>query len=374
MSKVLSFVQTASCESKFKHSKVLLFSDIHIAIHKRSIERLHDCLKTLEWVFQTARDQKIEDIIFGGDLFQDRQKIDVLTYHLTFNVISQYCSKNMRLWLLLGNHDLWYHDRWDISSIKPLSAIEGVTVIERPCTLNIADNLVDFLPYTQQPLEHLDLLRSVKRPGRRNLVAHLAVNGAKLNTLHDIYSDVMIEHDGEMTVVGADVFEGWDQVWLGHYHGQQKLSDSVEYIGSPLQLSFGEAFQHKHVIVYDLEKGDKEYIRNKFSPQHFIIPETDVEKYDIEKNFIRLSVPDRTSADVVQIKNVVQQLKPGTLEIVQQKKEENQQVVKDAKAILLDEDKMVETWVEQVETKLESERLCEIGKKVCIGPAEQEDA
>ncbi len=347
-------------------SKILLFSDLHLHQHKRSVNRLHDCLKALEWVFDVAEEKQIDDIVFGGDLFQDRQKIDIITYHLTFEVISKRCKK-VNLWLLLGNHDLWYHDKWDISSVKPMSAINNVHVIDKPCTLEISRNYIDFLPYTTNPIDHLNYLRKSKG---RTLVAHLAVDGAQLNTLHDTRSDVILEHDGEMVKVDASVFDGWDQVWLGHYHGYQKIAPNVEYIGSTLQLNFGEAFQHKYVIIHDLETGDKEYVKNTFSPQHFIIPESDVDKYEIKNNFIRLTVEDMGKAGLADVRKKVSSLAPTSLEIMPVKKEESEHLIEDAKAILYKEDEMLEKYVDQVETNLKKDLLLEIGKKICLTPTD----
>jgi DNA repair exonuclease SbcCD nuclease subunit len=347
-------------------SKILLYSDIHIAQHKKSIDRLHDCLKALNWVFDVAEENNIKDIVFGGDLFQDRQKIDVITYHFTFDVLSKRCNGKINLWLLLGNHDLWYHDKWDISSVKPLSAIKNVHVIEEPCTLEIAGNYIDFLPYTHKPIEYLNTLRK-ERKGRKTLVAHLAVDGAQLNTLHNTRADVIIEHDGEMVKVDINHFEGWDQVWLGHYHGYQKLAPNIEYIGSTLQLSFGEAFQHKYVIINDLETGEKKYIKNKFSPQHLIIPESDIDKYDIENNFIRLTVDDIGHSGITEVRKEVSSLKPGSLEIIPVEREETEHLIEDAKAILYKEDEMLEKYVEQVEVSgLDKKILLEIGQKICL--------
>jgi len=346
-------------------SEILLFSDIHIHPHKKSTDRLHHCLEALEWVFKTAKDRNIADVVFGGDLFQDRQKIDVMTYHLTFDILSRYCSDQLRLWLLLGNHDLWFHDKWDISSVRPFSAISGITVIEKPCTLKIADHYIDFLPYTHHPVEHLADLKKMRRKGYRTLVAHLAVDGAQLNTLHNTRSDVVIEHDGEMVRVDHTVFDGWDKVWLGHYHGQQKVGLNAEYIGSTLQLTFGEAFQHKHVVIYDVTDGTTEYVRNNFSPQHFIIPESDVDKYDIEKNFIRLAVSDLGSTGLIDLKKELKELNPGSLEIMPLPKEDSEHLIEDAKAILYKEDEMLGEYIKQVDPKLDHALLLEIGKKIC---------
>jgi DNA repair exonuclease SbcCD nuclease subunit len=339
--------------------RILLFSDAHISQHKKSFARLQDCLNCLEWVFQTAQKNNIQDIVFGGDLFQDRSKIDVIVYHLTFNLISKYCNKNNRLWLLLGNHDLWFMDKWDISSVQPLSAIEGVTVIDKPCTLQVSNSLIDFLPYTTTPIEHLD-----KLTGKQTLVAHLAVNGAQLNVMHNTRADIAVEHDGEMTIVGAEAFKDWKQVFLGHYHSAQKIADNAEYIGSTLQLNFGEAFQHKHIIIYDTDSGAKEYIKNTISPQHLIIPEEDVGKYDIENNFVRLSVD--VAADLVKLKQDLEELKPGTLEFLPVMQKDSEHVVKDAKAIFMDEEKMLENYIKQVDIgDMDEKHLLEMGKNIC---------
>jgi DNA repair exonuclease SbcCD nuclease subunit len=343
-------------------SKILLWSDIHIHAHKKSTDRLHDCLKVLEWVFQTAVSRNITNIIFAGDLFQDRQKIDVMTYALTFKVFSKYCNNNFKIYLLLGNHDLWYYDKWDISSVQPFSALPGITLIDKDCSIDINGEKIDFLPYLHDPVDSLSKLKFNKN---KILVGHLACHGAKLNTLYNTYSDVVIEHDAEMVKIDVNLFLDWEQVFLGHYHNQQRLGN-VEYIGSPLQLTFGEAFQHKHIIIYDTKTKEKEYIRNNFSPQHFIIPYEDLAKYDLEDNFLRVSVKNHSTNSLIEIKKEIEQFCPRTLEIIPIVKETESQIIEDAKAILQREDEMLEKYVQQVEAKdLDAKRLIEIGKKIC---------
>lgn len=353
------------------NSKILVFSDLHIACHKKSYDRLNDCLAALEWVFKTAQDKNIQNIVFAGDLFHDRQKIDVLVYQLAFDIISKYCSghNSTNLYLLLGNHDLWYHDRWDVSSTKALSALPGVHVINKPSSIEIAGSVIDFLPFTMHPLEHLQDLRHRKGNGHKTLVAHLAVHGAQLNTLHNTRSDVVIEHDGEMVFVDVASFAHWDQTFLGHYHGEQKLNSQVEYVGSTLQLNFGEAFQHKHIIVYDPATGDKEYIRNTFSPQHLIVPAKDADKFPLKGNFIRLEVDteDLATSGIIELRKELQKECPACLELLPVQKKVKEQDVKDAKAILYKEDEMLDQWVkQQIDLgTLDREKLLGIGKKIC---------
>ena len=348
-------------------NKILFFSDVHIHAHKKSFDRLKDCLKALDWAFETAKAHKIKDIVFAGDLFQDRQKIDVATYSLTFDTFIKHCDGSLNLWLLLGNHDMWYHDKWDISSVLPFSALPNVTVVNKACTLEVNGKEIDFLPYVRDPIEYLKQFEATtkKRKGIKILVGHLAVHGAELNALYHSLADVQLEHDGDMVKVGPDLFTAWDQVFLGHYHGAQEI-ENIEYIGSPLELTFGEAFQKKHIIIYDLKNGNKEYIINDFSPKHLIVSEDNIHKHDVENNFVRLSVENRKSVDMLDLKKTIQEKKPGTLEIIQKPKKEQKQVVEDAKAILNKEDEMLETYVKEVDTgDMEKPHLVEIGKFIC---------
>ncbi|NDB86214.1 MAG: hypothetical protein EB127_26485, partial [Alphaproteobacteria bacterium] len=167
--------------------------------------------------------------------------------------------------MLLGNHDIWFNDSTSVSSVLPLSSIPGLRVVKDPERIKIEGNNWDFLPFTHNPIESLKEL-SGKEGTHEYALGHLAVDGAILHG--NQYSDVTVEHDGEMVKVSPSIFSSYKRTFLGHYHAEQKVNKSVEYVGSPLELSFGEAFQEKHIIIFDGEENSVEYIKNEFSPKH----------------------------------------------------------------------------------------------------------
>ena len=364
-------------------AKILIFSDLHIHPHKRQTDRLDDCLEALEWIFQTAIDRNIETIVCAGDLFHDRQKIDVLTYQKTFELFEKYLCNPAKagppfsIHLLLGNHDMFHYQRWDVTAVTPLRRLPGVSIIDRPCKFKLFPNgdehediEVGFLPYTKDPI---DDLKSIEQPdGHKVMFAHIAVDNALWNVRAQTRAEVSVEHDGDMVKVSDDIFKDWDQTFLGHYHAQQKLDHNVEYIGSPLQLDFGEAFQHKHIIIYDTETHEKEYIRNTFSPQHFIIPSEDVSKYDLNKNFIRIEVSaDMLETEVIDLRrSIVEGTSPTTLEIIPSKKVKDEgHIIDDAKAILFKQDEMVQHYIDEVEKnqgleELKKDSLIAVGEEI----------
>jgi hypothetical protein len=90
----------------------------------------------------------------------------------------------------------------------------------------------------------------------------------------------------------------------------------------------------------------------------------------VANNFIRLEVEDISSTEVVELKNKLENLNPGTLEIVPKENKEEVHIVEDAKAILEKEDEMLEKYVNQVDAPdLEKSKLLTVGKLICQTPA-----
>lgn len=357
--------------------KILVFSDIHIHPHKKSNERLDHCIEALDWVFRTAREKSIKNIVFLGDLFHDRQKIDVLTYQRTFEVFEKYlCDDDLNIFLLLGNHDLWHYQKMDVSSVNPLRKLPGVKVINSPSVQKISDGPEDFyfgfLPYTHDPIEDLKVVEkkweSVPDGYPKVLGGHISVDGAVWNVRHNTLSEVTIEHDGDMVRVGSGIFKEWDRVFLGHYHAEQKLSENVEYVGSPLQLSFGEAFQKKHILVLDTKNMEAEYLENTFSPIHLILGQDELSSHDLVGNFVRLEVKDIGGREMSDIRDkLVSESKVSTLEIKQIRTKDDHSI-SDAKAILHKEEEMIQKYVEQAAADgLDKDILVKIGEQICSG-------
>ena len=348
-------------------SKVLLASDAHIHPHKRRHDRLEDCLKALDWVFQTAKKRGVEEILFAGDLLHDRTKIDVLTYMRVYEVLRKNCTGKIKLYLLLGNHDLWFNDCTSVSGVIPFQALPGVTVIGDVSRRTVGGVKWDFIPFTHDPLSALDTLREFDEPAKYCL-GHLSIDGAKLNSAGTI-SDVVIEHDGEMVPVEAKLFDRYEYTYLGHYHATQILNGKVEYIGSPLQLSFGEAHQDKHIILLDCETGEKEYILNDFSPRHYYLRADQLDKYDLKGAFVTLICDDTSAVAVGKPRRELLSTKgAATVNVRQMKKkaeEEETHVIQDALAILQAEDKMLERYVDEAGTDgLGKDRLLDFGKRI----------
>jgi len=354
-------------------SKVIIASDLHIHPHKKSLGRLYNCLEVLEWIFKTAHEKEAGNIIFAGDLFHDRQKVDVLTYQHTFEIFEKYlCGSQLKAWLLLGNHDMWHKEKWDYSSVKPLGAVCGVTVIDTPCTIALdgCTPLINFLPFTTNPIDALSKLENDSE--FKILFAHIAVDGALWNVRSNTFAEVFIEHDGDMVKVDAGILSKWDQVFLGHYHASQQITDKIEYVGSPLQLSYGEAFQKKHIILYDLNTHEKEYITNTFSPKHYVYDLSECSRAKFDENvdlFVKIKTDDITSPKNIEVQKKILELpncKEAKVDPIKKHRADEKREIEDAKAILLNEDEMAKHYLDEVGTNgLDRQKLLNVFKMIC---------
>lgn len=352
--------------------KALIWADAHIHAHKDRVDRLHNCIDVLEWVFRTAAEHKVDYIFFLGDLFHERSKIDVLNYLKTFEVFMKHMiddSADRDMYLLVGNHDMYHRERWDVNSVKPLTAIPRVHLIDKPTRLIFDGRKIDWMPHTDNPVRDLAKLKADQGGAGDLLLGHMAVNGATLNAYYGTRADVIVEYDNDMVPVDLSVFSDWSKVLLGHYHGAQKIGN-VEYVGSPLELTFGEAFQPKHLIILDLETMKQQYIVNDFSPKHLIVTPRDIENeaYNLNGNFIRVSVDNLSNKELIDLKrNITSTYKVLSLDTKahEKKSDEDKTVIESAKAILMNIQQMLETYIKErgVPDGLDEKRLLAAGKR-----------
>jgi DNA repair exonuclease SbcCD nuclease subunit len=351
-------------------SKILLFSDAHVHSHKSSLKRLQHCLDALKWVFETAVDNDIKDVLFLGDLFQDREKIQVLPYQLTYEVLKKYChgdDPKVRLHLLIGNHDMWFADKTGISSIYPFGSLSGVRIINKCETINIAGLDIDFLPFTLNPPKALEAFLT----GNSSvLCGHIALDGAQLNTLYKTQADISVEYDNEMVKVDSKIFQPWKKVFLGHYHGAQIIKN-VEYVGSPLQINFAEAYQEKHVIILDTDTLEQKYVVNTFSPQHLVISEDEVNDYDLNNAFVKIVTKLVGSAGVIDLKNqLTEKYDIQSIEFSPPKAADDKEIkitIENAQNVMVqDRGVMLEEYLKAnaIPKHLDFDRLLDIGKKI----------
>ena len=102
---------------------------------------------------------------------------------------------------------------------------------------------VMFIPYSY------DMVDTVKNNSARILISHFGLNEGILNSGISIVADISL----------ADLVGKYDLVILGHYHKPQEIiRDDIKlyYVGSPIQLDWGEKGDEKRFLVVDTDTLD----------------------------------------------------------------------------------------------------------------------
>jgi DNA repair exonuclease SbcCD nuclease subunit len=142
-----------------------------------------------------------------------------------------------KFYVIDGNHDLSSKGADAISALRALKNVPNVHwVTKKP---EKVDNIL-FVPYS------VDLVQQIKEGSADILISHFGLSEGILNSGISIVSKLgMVDLRGKYKLV-----------LLGHYHKPQEIIEddiSMYYVGSPIQLDWGEKGDNKRFLIVDSE-------------------------------------------------------------------------------------------------------------------------
>lgn len=193
----------------------VLISDVHYSIHTKHLADV---------AFRRAIDKAAElkiPLIDCGDLTNDKAILRAECVNMLIDTMLYAKSKDVKLYLLVGNHSLVNEKASDhsLNFLRPYA-----TVIDTPTYL--AKLNLYLIPYYSD----LEPFREAvaRAPEQSALIMHQGVQGA-----------FMGDYIRDKSSTKIDLFKH-HTVLSGHYHRHQTVGP-VTYVGNPYSLSFGEA-------------------------------------------------------------------------------------------------------------------------------------
>jgi DNA repair exonuclease SbcCD nuclease subunit len=288
--------------------KVINFSDFHAHIFedfaKPDPEYVNDRFRaqiaTLYQVFDIARQHKAV-LLFDGDLFHKRAKIDDIVFNKVYGVFAD--NSDVPTYMVRGNHDARTNatvtDHW----LETFKYLPHVTVFDVPEQAYVTTDEGEFflyaVPYSddteflKKKIEEFRDHQKVRMETPSILAGHVGVDGSETGR----YS-----HRLEGAFKVGDLFpDVFTYVSLGHYHKRQFLggTDNVFYCGNTIQTSFSDEGQDKGVMLIDFEKGG----RPEFIPivNKKFITLTDIDENTqqlVNNNYVRFVLPKDKAQEV----------------------------------------------------------------------------
>ena len=225
--------------------KFIAIADLHLSAYSQDKiikgtnlpERLYYLNKVLTNIAKFAIDDNIKIIVIAGDIFHNKSIIYSLAQSVLLDFIREF--EDLKFIYFSGNHDMSSKSGKGVSALKCLDNEPNVIMIHKP---QVIENIF-FVPWNPETM-----VNDIKNNDSDYLVAHFGLNEAQLSSGISIISDVKLSD-----------LKHYKHCILGHYHKPQSVGNTT-YVGSPIQLDWGEKGEEKRFLIVDSDSGKIESV------------------------------------------------------------------------------------------------------------------
>jgi DNA repair exonuclease SbcCD nuclease subunit len=295
--------------------KILLISDIHYGV-KGNSETYLSIIENffLQTLVKVIKEKQITDVRILGDLFDNRNSLNIRTINTVIKVFRWYQHNlpSVRWKVLVGNHDIYYHNRLDINSIEIIREFPNVEVITSVTNEVIDGNKIITFPWlvagTEADTKFHEISAGVEKYDL--CLGHFEINGFEVTC--------GINHEGG---VDTGKFKNFNRVFSGHFH-LRRTNGHISYLGCPYHITWGDYEDIKGIHIFDLETKETEFIPNLDSPIFVRINIEDLLQKNFEQlkrikgNFVRLVIDKKyTDQFISKVINKIESFGPKRLDV-----------------------------------------------------------
>lgn len=232
-------------------SKIALLGDLHMGIKNHDKQTAEFQMKFFTDVFiPYLKKNKITTVIQTGDFFDCRRSLR----HATIKQAREFAKLTSHLtwYVLVGNHDMALRECIHPNSCTEILGIyPNFTIITEPTTVNVDGLDIDLIPWICQ--ENKALIKEfIEKSQSKYAIGHFELSG--------FYYYKGLASNGE----SKNFLSSYIQVWSGHFHTRSE-NGNIKYIGTPYQLTHGDADDPRGFEVFDIDTKKQKFIENPFT-------------------------------------------------------------------------------------------------------------
>ena len=189
--------------------------------------------------FQYIDDHSIKTVLQLGDLFDVRKHINTWSLNFFREVFLKPCiERNLKVIVLLGNHDIFYRESLQISSVEEVLTpySEWFTIVREPTDMRIAGKEFLLVPWVCRE-NATQVSAAIEESDATYCAGHFEFNGFEL-----FRGQLAKTHHTH------DAYKKFDKVFSGHYH-HMSSKDNVLYTGTPYELTWQDCNTTKGFFV-----------------------------------------------------------------------------------------------------------------------------
>jgi len=236
----------------FKRAAV--FTDIHFGAKSNSTVHNEDCAAFIRWATATANKRGCNVAIMMGDWHNHRASISITTLNYSLDAI-EHLSKNFdRVFFIPGNHDIYYRDRRDVTSVAWARHMPNIHIINEDF---YQEGDVAIAPWLI-PGDH-EKLKKIKA---KYMFGHFELPSFMMN------AKVAMPDHGDVRIEDMQHIE---TVFSGHFHIRQKRANVI-YTGNAFPHNYGDAWDDERGMMI-LDWGQEpEFIAWPDAPKYRTMP------------------------------------------------------------------------------------------------------
>ena len=205
--------------------KYLLFTDLHMGVHNNSSVWLDASLMLAKEIVDVCFKNNITKVIFLGDFFNDRRSLNTKTISYAHEFIS--ILKDLEVYIVIGNHDVYYRNTTDVHSMKMFNEFEHVTIVNDLLQVSDKITLVSWAADWSKATTPV-------------IMGHFEINGCLMDNR-------TIFENSEFDVAS---FKNYEMVLSGHFH-TPSVNRNVIYIGSAMPFTFSDVDSKRGYCIFD---------------------------------------------------------------------------------------------------------------------------
>lgn len=347
--------------------KIPVFSDLHAHNYEQFAtklpngrnSRLQDCINVVSQIADYACENHCKLTMFLGDAMHARSTLNVDVITATVEAFRS-MSDDTQVMMLVGNHDQ-YTRVGNVHSTY-LFSDSSIKVVDNYYRFQIEDVKIACTPYQSDVPGLIEWLNKSSSDADI-LFMHQGISEAAVGPF-----DMHVKTEISLKDIPLDKYK---LVVAGDYHKRQFLAGGkFHYVGSPLQLSFGERTEAKGFSVIDTEDWSVQFVET-LAPKFYVCDsEEELAQYlssghirqDIDFYKIETSDPN-FDAHKVRTKYPRAQIVHHSPETQLRKRESTAN---------LDDSQLLDKWVTDQGSWQEAFDLVQVGRE-CLMGANDED-
>ena len=202
--------------------RAIVFTDIHFGLKSNSLLHNQDCEQFVDWIVEMGKHHNCETVMFLGDWHHHRASINLNTLSASLRSLEKLNNSFDVVHFIPGNHDLYYRDKRDITSVEWAKHLGNV---------NICNDWFESGDVIVAPWLVGDDHKRIQKMSAKYMFGHFELPHFKMNAMVEMpdHGDLKKEHFGH-----------YDRVFSGHFHLRQQ-KNNIDYIGNAFPHNFADA-------------------------------------------------------------------------------------------------------------------------------------